>query len=260
MVFETETPAAAAYLDRLAATDAGRSYKQRARKLLALRPGHTVLDLGCGSGADLVPLSEAVAPNGNVIGLDNDPANLAKARERTTATPSGVELRPADIHTLPLDDDSADRARTDRVLQHVADPAGVLAEARRVLRPGGRLVMAEPDWYTLAIDHPDLTTAQAYTRHITDKVIRNPALGRQLPRLAAEAGFGVATVLPVTSVFRDVREADQVLGLWRTTQRAVDAGYLARGAADGWLQHLAGGPFFASVTLHITVATVPAMS
>jgi ubiquinone/menaquinone biosynthesis C-methylase UbiE len=51
------------------------------------------------------------------------------------------------------------------VLQHVADPLRALGEIRRVLRPGGRLVMGEPDWDSLAIDHPDDDLARAYTRH-----------------------------------------------------------------------------------------------
>lgn len=252
MPFETRAPMSADYLDRVAATEVGRSYKQLSHRLLEVRAGNAVLDLGCGSGADLAELGRGAGPTGHVIGIDHDPANLARARERDL--PPAIELLEADLHTLPLADASADRARTDRVIQHVADPAAFLAEAHRVLRPGGRLVMAEPDWYTLAIDHPDLATALTYTRHVTDTVIRNPAIGRQLPRLAAHAGFTVPAVRPVTTVFRDLHQADQILGIWRTTRRAVDAGTLTPDTADTWLNHLAEQPFFASVTLHITVA------
>jgi ubiquinone/menaquinone biosynthesis C-methylase UbiE len=66
-----------------------------------------------------------------------------------------VDVRRADLHDLPMPDPTADRART--VLQHVADPLAALGEIRRVLRPGGRLVMGEPDWETLAVDHPRRT-------------------------------------------------------------------------------------------------------
>jgi hypothetical protein len=114
--------------------------------------------------------------------------------------------------------------------------------------------MAEPDWYTLTVDHPDLAISTAYTRHVTDNVIRNPAIGRQLPRLATAAGFTVVNVAPVTLVYRDTTTADQIFGFRRTTQRAVDAGYLSPRAAADWLDHLTQGPFFASMTLHITVA------
>jgi ubiquinone/menaquinone biosynthesis C-methylase UbiE len=99
------------------------------------------------------------------------------------------------------------------VLQHVANPATAISEARRVLRNGGIAVFAEPDWDTLIIDYPDLPTARAYTRYVADHVIRNPALGRRLARLAARAGFRAERVIPITGVFREAREADHVLGM-----------------------------------------------
>ncbi|MFB8235674.1 methyltransferase domain-containing protein [Kitasatospora purpeofusca] len=251
--FETAVPNPIAYLDRVAATDLGRSYKGRMLDELDIRPGQTVLDLGCGPGTDLTSLARAVTGTGTVIGVDHDPAAVETARERT-ADQHTVTVRLGDIHDLPLPDRTADRARTDRVLQHVADPARALREIHRVLRPGGRLVMGEPDWDTLAVDHPDSDLSRAYTQYVTDKVVRNARIGRQLPRLATEAGFAVPTVVPITPVFRDAGEADKILGLERTTQRAVAAGYLTAEAARRWLDHLSTGPFLAAVTFYIVIA------
>ncbi|NUS16234.1 MAG: methyltransferase domain-containing protein [Streptomyces sp.] len=252
-VFETTAPGSTAYLDRLAASDLGRAYKKRILDELDVRPGQTAVDLGCGPGTDLPALAEAVTATGRVIGIDHDRAVVATARERT-AGHGTVTVEVGDIRDLGLADASADRAITDRVLQHVPDPALVLREAHRVLRPGGRVVMGEPDWETLAIDHPDGALSRAYTRFVADGVIRNARIGRELPRLAAEAGFDVPSVIPVTPVFRDVRAADEVLGLERTTRRAVAAGHLTEEAARRWLDHLATGPFLAAVTFYIVVA------
>ena len=179
----------------------------------------------------------------------------ARARQRTAAL-AAVRVQVADLQELPLRGAALDGARIDRVLQHVPDPARVLAETRRVLRPGGRLVLAEPDWDSLAIDYPDLEVARSYTRHVADQVIRNGVIGRQLARLAAGAGFAVGEIVPVTTALRDVRAADQILGLQRTTERAVAAGYLTAAAARAWLRHLAAGPFFAAVTLYVVRAEV----
>ncbi len=253
-VFETTRPASADYLTRFAASDAGRDYKARMLDALDLRAGLAVLDAGCGPGADLPALAEAVAPGGTVIGVDRDQEMLDAAAEAHVAARPGVELRRADVHALPLDDASVDRARTDRVLQWVEDPARALAEFHRVLRPGGRLVMAEPDWDTLVVDHPDPALSRAYTRHVTERVIRNAAIGRQLARLAADAGFRVPEIIPATQVFRDVRAADRVFGFERTTRRAVAAGDFTEAQAGEWLDHLAHGPFFASATLYVVVA------
>lgn len=113
--------------------------------------------------------------------------------------------------------------------------------------------MGEPDWDSLTIDYPDLEVSRAYTRQPTDKIVRNGVIGRQLARLALDAGFAVPAVVPVTSVFRDVQAADQVLGLQRNTERAVSAGYLSAPASKKWLDHLAAGPFFAAVTHYVVV-------
>ncbi|MFF2813118.1 methyltransferase domain-containing protein [Streptomyces sp. NPDC058000] len=101
---------------------------------------------------------------GTVIGVDHDQTAVDAASERT-ANQDTVTVQLGDIHDLPLADRATDRARTDRVLQHVADPVRALCEIRRVLQPGGRLVMGEPDWTTLAVDHPDSDLSRAYTQY-----------------------------------------------------------------------------------------------
>src|SRR4051794_16095220 len=251
--FETVPPDPIVYLDRVAATELGRYYKGRMLEELDIRPGQTVLDLGCGPGTDLSALAGAATATGTVVGIDHDQATVDAARDRM-AKQSTVSVRLGDIHDLPLPDRTADRARTDRVLQHVADPAQVLREIHRVLRPGGRLVMGEPDWDTLTVDHPDSDLSRAFTHYVTDKAVRNSRIGRQLPRLATGAGFAVPSVFPITPVFRDAQAADRILGLERTTQRAVAAGYLTEEAAGRWLDHLSTGPFLAAVTFYIVVA------
>jgi ubiquinone/menaquinone biosynthesis C-methylase UbiE len=251
-VFEGTRPGD--YLMRLAASDLGKSYKSRAVSELAIRQGDAVLDLGCGPGADLPAFAAAAGPSGQVIGVDNDPAAVRQASEHTAGL-AQVDVREGDVQALDLPAVSVDRIHTDRVLQHVTEPGTALAQARHVLRDGGIAVFAEPDWDTLVIDYPDLATARAYTRYVTDHVVRNATLGRQLARLASLTGFRAGKIIPITAVFRDVRAADQVLGIQRVTSRAVNAQYLTPDTASQWLTYLATQPFFASATLYIITAT-----
>lgn len=244
------------YLVRLAGSDAGVAYKRVVLRELDLRDGHTVVDLGCGPGADLPVMARRVGSGGRVIGVDHDPDAVVAACRAVDGC-AHVEVRTGDVHAPGLRPGSVDRLRTDRVLQHVDDPGLVLAEAYLALRPGGRAVVAEPDWGTLAIDHPDAGIAEAYREFVLGEVVRNPTIGRQVPRLTAAAGFVVGRVEPVTAVFRDVHEADRVLGFARVTRRAVEAGHLDAAAGRRWLDHLVGGPFYASLTVVVTTADRP---
>ncbi len=191
-----------------------------------------------------------------MLGVDHDEAAVERGRE-LVAGRANVTVRVADIHSLPLADRSIDRAHTDRVLQHVADPEAALDEVSRVLSPGGRAVFAEPDWDTLIIDYPDAAVPVSYRRFIVERVVRNARIGRELPRLAERAGLTLARVVPVTAVFRDAGDADRILGFQRVTERAVEAGYLSSIDARAWLSHLALRSFFASVTLFVVVADHP---
>jgi ubiquinone/menaquinone biosynthesis C-methylase UbiE len=236
------------YLDAAAATDIGRLYKQRLLHALDVRPGDVALDVGCGPGTDLAALATAVGPGGSVIGVDHDPGMVAEARRRAP----GADVREGDAHALPLPEAGVDRARADRVLQHLADPAQALRELYRVVRPGGRIALAEPDWYTLAVDAPDLATSRDFAAFLASRV-RNPAMGRQLARLATAAGFTVVAVTPMPVLFTDFAAAEQILGLRRSVARAVECGAVPAGRLRPWLSGLAGGgPFLAAFT-HFTV-------
>jgi ubiquinone/menaquinone biosynthesis C-methylase UbiE len=165
-----------------------------------------------------------------------------------------VVVEEGDVHHLGLPAGSVDRVHTDRVLQHVADPDAVVAEVARVLRPHGIVGFAEPDWDTLVIDYPDPAVPVAYRQFITERVVRNSRIGRQIPTLCERHGLTATRVLPVTTVFRDVTRADRIFGFQRVTHRAVEAGYLAPREAETWLTHLRTASLFVSVTLFVTLA------
>ena len=246
-------------MTQVAASAQGRAYKDQLLVGLDLRPGLSVLDAGCGPGADLPTAAELVGPTGRVVAIDHDAAMVDAARQRCAGRPQ-VDVLHGDLLSLPVPDDDVDRARADRVLQHVADPESAVRELARVVRPGGLVALADPDWETLVVDAPDaggLATSRAFTRWTCDHVVRNASIGRGLARLADGAGLEVRSVTPHPSVWLDREAADRVLGLTRNSAAAVEAGHLDAAARDAWLDGVAVGPFVAAVTLFVVVAAVP---
>jgi SAM-dependent methyltransferase len=109
-----------------------------------LEPGQVVLDLGCGAGTDLLIAAQMVGPTGRAVGVDMTPAMLDLAR--ASAKEMGldnVDVHESLIESLPLPDASVDVVISNGVIDLVPDKDAVFAEIDRVLRPGGRLQVAD---------------------------------------------------------------------------------------------------------------------
>jgi arsenite methyltransferase len=109
-----------------------------------IEPGSIVLDLGCGAGTDLLIAAEMTGPAGRVIGVDMTASMLDRARASAAEMGvTNVELHESLIEALPLDDASVDVVISNGVIDLVPDKDAVLDEIDRVLRPGGRLQVAD---------------------------------------------------------------------------------------------------------------------
>ena len=109
-----------------------------------LELGEQVLDLGCGAGTDTLVAAQMVGPEGRVTGIDMTPEMLAKARRAAAELGAGnVEFLEGEAERLPFPDASFDAVISNGVIDLIPDKDAVFAELQRVLRPGGRIQIAD---------------------------------------------------------------------------------------------------------------------
>jgi arsenite methyltransferase len=154
---------------------------------LAAAPGERVLDAGCGPGFYVAETLERVGAEGSVVGVDGSAAMLALAAKRCEAH-DNVSFQEGDVTALPVADADFDRALSVQVLEYVADIPAALAEMRRVLRPGGRVLIWDVDWATVSWYSEDPGRMERFL-HAWDEHLSDPSLPRRLSAELRAAGF-----------------------------------------------------------------------
>ena len=224
--------------DRLNSMRGVQAYKRRMAELLAPRPGDHLLDAGCGAGADVLALATLVGPTGRVVGVDRGATMVAQARERAAGSGLPVEFHVGDITALALPAETFDGCRADRVLHHLADPARALAELVRVARPGGRIVVFEPEFEATLIDYPDHTLSRRIIDFWADTAARNGRIGRRLYALFRAQGLSELTVEVHGAALTDLASVRHSVLPDAVLAAAQAAGVITAAEATSWLTTL----------------------
>jgi len=253
----------AKYLDTVAASDVVQQVAERAMKLLALVAGATVLELGCGNGVFLPRLAKAVGTMGKVVGIDHSADFAAQAQARVASDGLGdcVSVQVGDAYALPFADHAFDAGHCERVLMHLERPNAALAELARVVKPGGIVVVAEPDWMGVRIDHPD--------REVFDVVFaralkhRNPDMGLTLYRRLGEVGLVNRRHSNVSAIVEDFKAWKMFgLDLELAIEQVASDGMFAASRLAAILPALKAasehGRFYSAATIHVVAGVVPA--
>jgi arsenite methyltransferase len=158
--------------------------RREVRRLLALRPGERVVDIGAGPGFLAAEMVAEVGAGGRVFAVDPS----ASMRELARARGVDFAIDDGSAEALPLPDESVDVAVATQVLEYVPDVPGALAELRRVLRPGGRVLLLDTDWDSVVWHSSDADRTRAvlaaWEEHLAD-----PYLPRTLAAALRHAGF-----------------------------------------------------------------------
>ncbi|MFD4258376.1 methyltransferase domain-containing protein [Streptomyces sp. NPDC058534] len=219
-----DTEALLAVLDAADRLPDSTRLRARSYELLSLVPDSTVVDVGCGAGRAVAELAERGV---RAVGVDPSPWMLAAARERWPE----AEFREAGAEALPFADASVRGYRADKVFHVLQEPGRAVAEARRVLCPGGRIVLVGQDWDAIMIDSDDAALTRTIV-HARAELMGTPRAGRQYRGLLQDGGFDDVTVEVHTSVFTDPAMLSLLV---RLAEPVCASGAIGRDQADEWL-------------------------
>jgi ubiquinone/menaquinone biosynthesis C-methylase UbiE len=217
-----------------------------------------VLEVGCGTGVltrALASLPQVAA----VVGVDVAPSLLERAREPAAELP-GVEFLEADARSLPFEGEIFDVVVFDSTLSHVAEPERGLAEAFRVLRPGGLLAAFDGDYATTTVALGDHDPLQACVDAMVANNVQDRWLMRRLPALVRLAGFEVVAFRSHGYVEAGSAEymltiVDRGADVLRSLGRVDDEGAAALKAQAR--RRVAAGEFFGHIAYVSIVARRP---
>jgi ubiquinone/menaquinone biosynthesis C-methylase UbiE len=210
---------AAAWMDRLAGWPAFKAYKGHMAELLRATADGPLLDVGCGVGNDV----RALGPR--AIGLDPSRTMLDQAVAR------GGTFVAGSVERMPFAPGTFAGVRADRVLQHVADPDAAAIELARVVRPGGLVVVADPDQGTLRIDGPEPSITEVVRQFRAEKAIRNGHLAGRMTAVLEAAG---CTAVERRSWTMELTDPNDAFGLPTWGHYLHTLGLLTEVDAERW--------------------------
>ncbi len=232
-----------------------RSFKQRTYDRMQIHPGDSVLDVGCGAGADMISLKTLVGPYGRVVGVDYDREMLSHAKVGAEAAGGGEHLFHicSDVMNLPLLSNVFDSCRSERLFQHLPQPEPAFAEMLRVTKPGGRVVVLDADHGTWSVDTPYKDIERRITRFKAENYGHNGYAGRQLYRLFRQAGLKDIICEIISGYFTDYELVRFMFMLDEVEPAVVKAGVVSQEELALWRSSLEtaarNGYFFCSESM-----------
>ena len=257
------------YLRGVDAVPESAVYKKAILEACHLQPSQRMLDVGCGTGTDLNIYSERVGDRGEIVAIDKSHEIIRQLSEERSSKAKAnsiphqhdnVSLEVADAYQLPFSSQFFDVVKEDRVLEHLVRPFEATQELLRVVKPGGLLVVANPDFRTFQIDiagnerrwgdsrrpPPPPPGVDADFDRLTTKVLngvvptlaQHPAMGLQGPRLLRRAGctnIELQTV-PVPLIGR--KNLESIVPITYMAELSEYNGHITESERKYWLERL----------------------
>jgi ubiquinone/menaquinone biosynthesis C-methylase UbiE len=213
------------FLERIEERPGAAELRAESYRLLGLKRGASCVDVACGAGH---AVAELAAKGLKVTGVDTDAEAIEAARGRA---PGGM-FHVAHSDDLPLEDESMDGYRAVRLFHLLEDPVPTVAEAWRVLRPGGRIVLGGQDYGFLLIDSTDQDLTDVVLLGLESRSV-SPRAARSFRDVLLDTGFQDVEVVVRTEVVTD--HAVMAQQLEAAAAAAVEKALITQEDADDWL-------------------------
>jgi SAM-dependent methyltransferase len=206
-------------------------------------------------------MAALVMPGGQVVGIDASNAMVAEAQQRTLGLDLPVSFAVAELDAIPFADGEFDGCRAERVFMHIRDSKPGLAELARVLRPGGRIAVFEPDFVSMLVDADDRDVTRAVSQARMEMTACGD-IGRRLFALFRDCGLDHVLIEPWPNVLFDFASANRPAHFVDCVDFAVSKGDITAEQGAAWLADLhdrdRSGRFFMATIGFIASATKPA--
>ena len=226
---------------------------------LAPQLEESLVDVGSGPGNQIAEIAPMVGPTGEVVGVDPEDSAIDIASQRCRDLPN-VRFEQASLPALPFEDGTFDAVMSSQVFEYLEDVTTALAEIRRILRPGGRVLIHDTDWGAL-LWHASDRDRMARILSLWDGHLADPHLPQTLGAKLRDVGFVNVVAQPIVHV-----ESDLVPGSMSDVLRKFVIGYvesqgLEQDEVQAWQQDLVQlaqqGAYFFSSNEYIFTAEKP---
>jgi ubiquinone/menaquinone biosynthesis C-methylase UbiE len=232
------------------------------KDFISPKSGEHLLEIGSGSGVVSRLVATNLLPNGKLVGIElsSEIVSLAYKYITKESIKKVLKYKEGNAMDLPFDNNLFDGAFAARLLLHVPEPQKVVSELKRVIKSGGRIILMDWDFGTLAVDHSNRELTRRILNWRTDNKDGNNWSGRQLYRLLKAEKFKDIKIKPIVSLATDENNS-LTHSLFHAASGALKNKIISKEKHESWMnqlkERLNSGTFFASITYFLVKAHSP---
>ncbi len=184
-----------------------------------------IIDIGCGTGLDVIKMSELLTKATRLVGIDHDKTMLDKAIASAQGNPK-TEFILSDSDKIPFQENEAAGIRAERLIQHLKNPEPTLKEIHRVLKTGNPLVIVETDWPSLTFYNENTSIANKVVNYLTEIKVNHGYASRKLTALLNNQHFKDIKIEVFPFVINNLNDANNYIWLTYIVNEAAEKGYI----------------------------------